>query len=238
MNGFELNKIAGAILLAGIIALVVGFVTDALYQPEHDIAKRGYSIAGAEDTTTESAAAAPTGPVDIADYMSAGDAAKGEVIAKKCAVCHDFSKGGPNKIGPNLWGVLGRDVGKHEGFAYSDGMKNHGGKWGYQEISEFLTAPSKYLTGTKMAFAGLKKPEERAHVLAYLRSLSDSPMALPAVTKKAEAEPANETPAQGEAQADAKKDAAVKNAETLKETQADPKSPEEAEGTKPVVEGK
>lgn len=193
MNGFELNKIAASILLAGIIALVVGFVTDALYHPELAPAKRGYTIAGAEEGATTESAAAPAGPVDIAAYMSAGDAAKGEVIAKKCAVCHDFSKGGPNKIGPNLWGTLGAPKAHAAGFAYSDAMKAKGGNWGYQELSEFLDAPNKYVAGTKMVFAGLKKPEERAHVLAYLRSLSDSPLALPpAPAPKAEEAPAAE----------------------------------------------
>lgn len=191
MNGFELNKIAAAILLAGIIAMVVGIVTEGLYEPERNIEKRGYTIAGAEEAASPAAAAAaPATPVDIASFMAAGDAAAGEVLAKKCTICHDFTKGGANKIGPALWDVVGRDVGKHEGFAYSAAMAGHGGKWGYQEISEFLTAPAKYMKGTKMAFAGLSKPQDRANLLAYLRSLSDSPLPLPeAKTAPAETAP-------------------------------------------------
>lgn len=173
MNGFELNKIAGAILLAGIIAIVVGMVTDALYKPEFTPEKRGYEIAGAvsDAVVADAVAAEPAKPVDIAEFMAAADAKAGEVTAKKCAICHDFTAGGPNKIGPNLHGTVGREVGKHEGFAYSEAMKTHGGKWDDQQLSEFLTAPAKYLKGTKMAFVGLAKPEERANVIAYLRSL-------------------------------------------------------------------
>jgi cytochrome c len=198
MNGFELNKIAASILLAGIIALVVGFVTDALYHPDLSPEKRGYTVAGAEEAGAGGeTAAAPAGPVDIAAYMSAGDAAKGAVVAKKCAICHDFTKGGPNKIGPNLWGTLGGQKAHASGFAYSDALKAAGGNWGYQELSEFLTSPAKYVKGTKMVFAGLGKPEERAHVIAYLRSLSDSPMALPAApAPMASAEEAPAAPAE------------------------------------------
>lgn len=174
MNGFELNKLAGAVLLAGIIALVVGFMTDGLYKPERSPEKRGYEIAGAEEAApADSAASAePAKPVDIAEFMAAADAKAGEVLSKKCAICHDFTKGGPNKIGPNLHGIVGAAVGKHAaGFAYSPAMAGHGGNWGEQTLSEFLTAPAKYVKGTKMAFVGLAKPEDRANMIAYLKSL-------------------------------------------------------------------
>jgi cytochrome c len=196
MNGFELNKIAAAILLAGIIAIVVGMVTDGLYLPEREVEKRGYTIAGAlEDAVVSDAvAAAPAAPVDIAAFMAAADAKAGEVLSKKCTICHDFSKGGANKIGPALWGVLGRDVGKQAGFAYSAAMAGKGGKWDYQQLSEFLEAPAKYLKGTKMAFAGLKKPEERANIIAYIRSMGDTQPPLPEV--KAEAAPTPEAEAE------------------------------------------
>ncbi len=212
MNGFELNKIAAAILLAGVITMSISIVTEVLYEPERTLEKRGYEIAGAEEAApTGGAPAAPAKPVDIALYMAAGDAAAGEVLFKKCAICHDVSKGGPNKIGPNLWGALGRDVGKHEGFAYSDAIGKHGGHWGYQELSEFLTAPAKYAKGTKMAFVGLAKPEERANMIAYLRSMGDTQLPLP-VPPEVEETPAAEAPAdapkaeaKAEAPAEAKK---------------------------------
>jgi cytochrome c len=220
MNGFELNKIAAAILLAGIIAMVVGIVTEGLYHPEREIEKRGYTIAGAEEAVAPStAAAAPAVPVDIASFMAAADVAAGEVLSKKCTICHDFTKGGANKIGPALWGVVGRDVGKHEGFAYSTAMAAHGGHWGYQEISEFLTAPAKYVKGTKMAFAGLSKPQDRANLLAYLRSLSDSPLPLPevkAVPVEAASEAQAEAPKMSEKQEEAVEKAAKKVVEADK----------------------
>lgn len=174
MNGFELNKLAGAVLLAGIIALVVGFVTDGLYKPVREIEKRGYEIAGAvsEAVVADAEAAEPAKPVDISTFMAAADAKAGEVLSKKCAICHDFTKGGANKIGPALYGIAGADIGKHApGFAYSPAMAAHGGHWDDQTLSEFLTAPAKYIKGTKMAFVGLAKPEDRANMIAYLKSM-------------------------------------------------------------------
>jgi cytochrome c len=109
-------------------------------------------------------------------------------VAKKCAACHDFEQGGPNKIGPALWGVLGRDIASHEGFAYSDALASKEGAWDYESLNAFVTNPKEWAPGTKMAFAGLSKAEDRANVVLYLRSLSDSPLPLPEVPADAPAE--------------------------------------------------
>jgi cytochrome c len=120
---------------------------------------------------------------NIGALLAAADAAKGQVSLKKCQACHDLTKGGPNKIGPNLWGVVGRPVASVANFQYSDGMKTFadGGKtWTFDELNAYLTNPKAHVPGNKMAFAGLKKDDERANVIAYLNTLSDSPQPLPA----------------------------------------------------------
>ena len=182
MSGLELNKLAAAILLAGIIAMAAGFLADGLYHPVTEPAKRGYSIAGAEeDGAGGETAAADAGPVNILAFMGQASAEAGKALTKKCAACHNFGKGEANKTGPHLYGIVGAKQGGHApDFAYSDAMKSKGRTWDFQELSEFLTKPKAYVPGTKMAFAGLAKPEDRANVIEYLRTLSDSPMAVPA----------------------------------------------------------
>jgi cytochrome c len=124
--------------------------------------------------------AAATGGGDIAALLATADVAQGKAAAKKCAACHNFEKGGPNKIGPNLWDIVGAKHAHKEDFKYSDAIKGMADKeWSYAELDAFLTAPKQYAPGTKMAFPGIKKPEERAAVIAYLRSLSDNQKPLP-----------------------------------------------------------
>ncbi len=125
-------------------------------------------------------AAAPAGGGDLAALLAAADPAQGQTVAKKCAACHNFEKGGPNKVGPNLWDIVGAKHAHKEDYSYSDAIKGMAGKeWTYAELDAFLTAPKAYAPGTKMTFVGIKKPEDRAALLAYLRSLSDSPKPLP-----------------------------------------------------------
>lgn len=172
----EVNKIAAAVLLAGIIGMAAGKITGALY-PVEEPEKRGYAIAGAEEGggAEGGGEAKNAGPVDILAFLGAADKAAGEQLFKtKCATCHTPEQGGPNKQGPNLWGVVGRGKGSHAGFTYSPGMLEKGGNWEFQDISEFLAKPSGYIKGTRMAFAGLKKPEDRANVIAYLNSLGSN----------------------------------------------------------------
>ncbi|MFM9844341.1 MAG: c-type cytochrome [Dongiaceae bacterium] len=133
--------------------------------------------AAADATQT---AAAPAGGGDLAALLAAADPAQGQTVAKKCAACHNFEKGGPNKVGPNLWAIVGAKHAHKEDYAYSEIIKSMADKeWSYAELDAFLAAPKTYAPGTKMTFVGIKKPEDRAALIAYLRSLSDSPKPLP-----------------------------------------------------------
>jgi cytochrome c len=181
MDSFELNKLAGGLLGAVFVVLSVGLVRDALFSnpaPE----KPGFEIVVAEASANGAdPTAAPAAPEPITPLLATADAGAGATIFKKCASCHNVDKGGANKVGPNLWGVVGRPIGAHEGFNYSAAMKEFGaGKnWGYEALSAFLLKPKAYIKGTAMGFAGLSKTDERANLIAYLRSLSDSPVPLP-----------------------------------------------------------
>jgi cytochrome c len=181
MDTFEFNKIAGAVLGTALATFGIGELTRVVYhttKPE----KQGFAIEVAEAATGGQATGGETKALPLPQLLKSADAAKGAGIAKKCMACHDVSKGGPNKIGPNLWDVVERPVAAHEGFAYSDAMKAKAGEaktWTYENLNTFLTKPSAYVPKTKMTFAGLKD-QDRANVLAYLQSLSDSPKPFPA----------------------------------------------------------
>lgn len=184
MSGIELNKAAAAVLVAGLIAMVCGKVSSVLYYGghEHAEAKRGYSVAGAETASDSSGApAAEAAPVDILPLLAKADAAAGEAVSKKCTSCHTFDKGGKNGVGPNLWHVVGNTRAHKDDYTYSADIAAMKGKekWEFQSLSDFLTNPKKYVPGTKMGFAGIKKPEDRANLIAYLNSLSDAPLPLP-----------------------------------------------------------
>jgi cytochrome c len=126
-------------------------------------------------------AAGPALPVaDLGTLLAAADPARGERTAQVCAACHSFDQGGPNRVGPNLWGVVGRPVGSHAGFAYSAAVKGHGGAWTYEELDRYLTSPARDIPGNKMAFSGLRNPRDRANLLAYLASLSPAAPPFPA----------------------------------------------------------
>lgn len=182
-HNLEFNKVAGGFLLAGIIAMIAGFTADALYNPK-EVKKRGFSVEVAEATTETAQAVAE---IDIGTLLASADAARGETVAmKKCASCHTFEQGGPNKVGPNMYGIIGNKFAHIDGFAYSDAVKNHGGNWGYEELNKWLKAPATFIKGNKMAFAGLKNDAERADVIMYLKSISPKAPAVPA-PKPAEA---------------------------------------------------
>ncbi|MCA0255570.1 MAG: cytochrome c family protein [Proteobacteria bacterium] len=171
-------KGAGAIVSTVVVAALASVTGNAIFShkaPE----KPGYVIATADTAaaTTEQAA-----PKTLPELLASADAAAGQAVFKKCAACHDASSGGPNKVGPNLYGVVGRPVASHEGFAYSDGMKAHAGTvpaWTFEKLNAYLTDPKKEVPGNKMAFAGLKKDVDRANLLAWLNSQSASPQPLP-----------------------------------------------------------
>lgn len=188
MNSMTLNKIAAAVLLAGVVAMTTGFVTRLI----HPAAGGGHHGAYGEDEkrvlaayVKEDAAPAaggpvkPAGPEPIAALLASADLAAGEKVFKKCKACHTVAKGGPNKVGPALYGVVGDDIGSRSGFSYSGAMKDLPGNWDYAALNGFLWKPKTFLKGTKMAFAGLRKPADRANLIAYLRAQDDAPEALP-----------------------------------------------------------
>ena len=188
MDSFELNKVAGAVLGALLLVAGSGFVAELIYHPK-PAGNAGYDLPEAKE---ESAAAPEAAKVEpIAVRLASANVEKGQGGTKACQACHSFEKGGPNKVGPDLWDVVERKKGAHEGFEYSAGMKEKGGAWTYADLDEFLTSPKAYVKGTKMAFAGISSPQERANVIAYLHTLSDSPKPLPAAEKAADAKPAD-----------------------------------------------
>jgi len=189
MNSFELNKVLGAVLGTCLILLALNIGAGALFA-EHKPAKPGYMIAvKTENEGGKPAAKAPEKPIGV--LLASANVEKGQSIAKQCQSCHTFEKGGPNRVGPNLYNIVEDERGKDRGgFNFSAAMKAKGGEWTYEELNKFLTNPRGYIPGTAMTFAGISNDQQRADVIAYLRTLSDSPKPLP----KAEAAAA---PAEG-----------------------------------------
>jgi cytochrome c len=175
----EFNKALAAVLTAGIIASGAGVFSRIIYHP--DIPEgRAYPIdMAAVEQAGEGAAQEQEETAEISQLLAAADAGAGETVAKKCAACHTFGQGEPNKIGPNLYGVLGRDIASLPDFSYSDALSEKEGSWDYQTVSDFVHDPRGWAPGTKMTFAGLSKAQDRADLLAYLRTLSDNPPPLP-----------------------------------------------------------
>ncbi|KRQ93449.1 c-type cytochrome [Bradyrhizobium valentinum] len=183
MDSFELNKILGAILGTCLVLLVTSFAAQAIFAPVKP-EKPGFEIAVKEDTKAGGAkeAAAPSEPIE--KLLQTASVEKGTAAAKKCAACHTFEKGGPNRVGPNLFGVLNEPKGQGRGgFNFSAALKGKGGTWTYEDLNKFLANPKAFVPGTAMGFAGISKDSERADVIAYLRSLSDSPAPLPTAAK-------------------------------------------------------
>jgi cytochrome c len=213
MNSFELNKVAAAILLAGIVALSVSLAVNGLYggdETHHGEApKRGYQIEVAEEATGGGAVEEKK-PVDIAAFFAGASVEKGESLTKACLACHSFEKGGANKVGPNLYGVVDSGHAHRSDYGYSNAMAATKDKiWDVQSLSEFLEKPKAYLPGTKMAYPGMKKPEDRASLILYMHSLSDNPKSLPApkpveVTPEEAEKPAAAEPALGATPAEKK----------------------------------
>jgi cytochrome c len=168
------NTIAGWVLFAGIVALASSIVAGEYFHSERP-EKMGYPIAGVQEEGEGGAAAEQ--PIET--YLATADPAKGQQTFNKCMACHNADKGGPNQLGPNLWGVLGEAIGQGKGFAFSDALAKKGGTWNWDNLSQWLTSPKAFAPGTKMTFAGLSNPQDRANVIAFLNAHSDSPQPLP-----------------------------------------------------------
>jgi cytochrome c len=177
MDSFELNKVLGAILATSLFVLTLNIASGALFTPPKP-AKPGYEVAVQEHAAGgEPAAAKEEEPIE--KLLASANIQKGETSAKKCQACHTFNKGEPNRVGPNLYGVVGRDRASIAGFNYSAAMKAKGGKWTLEELNHFLTNPRGYIPGTSMSFAGLSRGSERADVISFLNTKSDNPAPLP-----------------------------------------------------------
>jgi cytochrome c len=179
MDSFELNKIIGAILGTLLFVMGVGFLADGIYAPSSTNGPTYDLPKPAAETATAATKAPPEVP--LATLLASADPKAGESTAKVCQACHNFTEGAGAKIGPDLYDVVGRKIASKAGFAYSEALKKFADKtWTYEQLNTWLTAPSKMAPGTKMTFAGLPDPGDRANVLAYLRTLSPKPVPFPA----------------------------------------------------------
>ncbi len=228
MNSFEINKIAGAIFVAGIAALGISLTVNALYDPAagghgHEVT-RGYEIEVSDIEGT--AEVKEDVPVNIAAFFADASLDKGKALSKACVACHSFDKGGANKVGPNLYGIVGSPTANKSDYSYSNALASFDGQWNFQELSQFLEKPKKYVPNTKMAYAGMRKPEQRASLLLYLRSLSDVPLPLPPTP-----EPEAENEADAEPDADStSEDKTAQDKIAVEDSEDDAK----ADGNKPT----
>jgi len=208
MNSFELNKMIGAVLLGGFVLLVSSILAGKLVVP-HRSEPTAMAMPQGEAGGQAAAPAAEEKLESVIPLLATADLAGGQATFKKCATCHSIEKGGPNKIGPNLWGVVGGPHGRTAGFAYSDALKGKPGTWDYEGLNAWLFSPKAYAPGTKMSFAGLKKVQERANVIAWLRTQADTPVPLPDAAAVEAAKAAAAAPAAPAAQPEATTTAAT-----------------------------
>ena len=179
MDSFELNKIIAAVLMVALLVIGIGKLSDIIFYVEKP-KKPGYAV-DIEQAVTASATSSESveEKIDIAALLAMGDLTVGEKVFKKCAACHSIVKGGKNNIGPALYNVVGRQVGIKNDYKYSKALSEYGKEWSFEELNGYLLKPAKWIKGTKMAFAGLRKEKDRASVILYLNQNSDNPLPLP-----------------------------------------------------------
>ena len=179
MDSFEINKIVAAVLMVALLVIGIGKLSDVIFHVEKP-EKPGYAVDVEEATTVStSTKASVEEKVDIAALMAMGDVTIGEKVFKKCAACHSIVKGGKNNIGPALYNVVGRKTGVVSDYKYSKALASYDKEWTFEELNGYLIKPAKWVKGTKMAFAGLRKEKDRASVILYMNSKSDNPKPLP-----------------------------------------------------------
>ena len=196
MDTMTFNKIAGALLGAALLVMGLNIVSDGIYHAEKP-EKTAIAIEIPEGGDDGKAAAAEAPTVSLASLMASADAAKGESAFKACKACHTAEDGGANKVGPNLYDIVDRAIASHEGFAFSDALTSKASeKWSFEHLNAFILKPKDWAPGTKMGYGGLKNGAKRADLLAYLRTLSASPVALPveSAEQPTEAQPSAEQP--------------------------------------------
>ena len=180
MDSFEINKIVAAILMVALLIIGIGKLSSVIFHVEKPKTP-GYSVEveQAVATSAETDLGKNKEIIDIAALMAMGDLATGEKVFKKCAACHSITKDGKNNIGPALYNVVGRKIGVVSDYKYSKALSEYGKEWTFEELNGYLIKPAKWIKGTKMAFAGLRKEKDRASVILYLNQNSDNPLPLP-----------------------------------------------------------
>ena len=180
MDSFEINKIVAAILMVALLIIGIGKLSDIIFYVEKPKTP-GYAVEvdNAINTSTKSTSETTEDKIDISSLMALGDLTHGEKVFKKCAACHSIVKGGKNNIGPALYNVVGRKVGAVNDYKYSKALSAYEKEWTFEELNGYLIKPAKWIKGTKMAFAGLRKEKDRASVILYLNQNSDNPLPLP-----------------------------------------------------------
>ena len=178
MDDLKFNKVAAGFLMAGLIAMG-GYKISEILVPHQKLSENSYPIEITQQVASSSSVAGPAGPEPILAMLANADLAAGQKVAKKCAACHVFDKGGQNKVGPALWNIVNAGKGQIDGYGYSEALAEFGGVWDYKSLNQFFYKPKAYISGTKMNFAGLKKPADRANLIAYLRSQADQLAELP-----------------------------------------------------------